>query len=369
MTARMLDSRTPSLRIAFLDSWLQQTVEGSGTAAAIGGLGQGLVQRGHRVTRISPTSGWPPSLTLRRLLFNIYLPALLRSLTYDLIVGVDIDGCLWAGRDNHTPYVCAVKGVIAEESTYERGAVRWQLWSLSRLERLNVRRAPLVITDTDYCRRMVCQHYGIPVERVKLVPAGIALERWRKVLDSASVQRAPCTILCVARQYPRKRVADLLQAFVQVRQHMPRARLVIIGAGPEHDQLRMLARQLCIEDSTHFLGGVPDDNEVVMWYKRSTIFCLPSIQECMGIVFLEAMASGLPIVTTTAAAMPEVVPQRQAGILVPPMNPSAIATALIELLEQPEVRATYGAFGQAYVQQYDWEIITDQFLRMIYECI
>lgn len=355
----------PPLRIAFLDSWLQQVAEGSGTAAAIGGLGRALRARGHQVTRIAPTGAWPANLTARRLLFNLSLPALLRRLPYDLIVGFDIDGFLVAGRAPG-PYVCSVKGVIAEELQHERGAVRRLLWSLSRLERHNARAAPLVLTTSAYCRDRIGAHYGVPPGRVRLVPEGIDLARWRRLLDApGGPAREGRTILCVARQYPRKHVDDLLRAFALLRPHHPGARLVIIGDGPEHRRLRALAAALDLGRSALLLGALPDDDAVVGWYRRAGIFCLPSVQEGFGIVFLEAMAAGLPIVATTAAAVPEVVPHGQAGALVPPGDIPALADALAELLARPALRQTYGAFGREHVARYAWDTVAGSFLAAV----
>lgn len=347
------------MRIAFLDSWLQQVAEGSGTAAAIGGLGRALRAHGHHVARIAPPVAWPPNLTLRRLLFNLYVPALLRALPYDLIVGVDIDGVLVAGRVT-TPYVCSVKGVIAEELQHERGNVRRLLWLLSRLERINARRAPLVITTSDYCRRSIQHHYGVPAERIRQVPEGIDLAAW----PPPSPRGAGQTILCVARQYPRKRIADLIRAFAHVWQHLPAAELVIIGDGPEHNNLRALATELNLGSACRLLGAIPDDDEVKAWYYRADLFCLPSVQEGFGIVFLEAMAAGLPVVATTAAAIPEVVPHGEAGLLVPPGDVPALAAALTTLLADSALRQRYGAFGREYVARFDWMRIAERFLEV-----
>jgi glycosyltransferase involved in cell wall biosynthesis len=256
--------------------------------------------------------------------------------------------------------------VIAEELQHERGAVRLLLWSLSRLERINARRAPLVLTTSDYCRRKIVQHYGVAVEKIRLVPEGIDLPRWRARLDApGGPARDGRTILCVAREYPRKHIADLLRAFAALLPRVPDARLAIIGDGPEHAALRALAAELGLGPEARFLGGIPDDDDVIDWYRRSAIFCLPSVQEGFGIVFLEAMASGLPIVATTAAAIPEVVPHRRAGTLAPPGDVPALAVALAELLERPALRQAYSDFGRQHVQQYDWDNVAAIFLDAV----
>jgi glycosyltransferase involved in cell wall biosynthesis len=95
------------------------------------------------------------------------------------------------------------------------------------------------------------------------------------------------------------------------------------------------------------------------------VFCLPSVQEGFGIVFLEAMASGLPVVATTAAAIPEVVPDRRAGTLVPPGDVPALADALADLLRSPARRAAMAAFGSEHVRRYDWDRVAETFLGAV----
>ena len=357
------------MRIAFLDSWLQDAASGSGTAVAIGGLARSLIERGHQVERLAPLGRWPRNLLLRRLWFNVTLPRRLARDHYDLCVGFDIDGVRVSGALGQS-YVCSIKGVLAEESRCERGWPRLMLWTLSRLERLNARRAPLVLSTSRYCCERIQAHYGVPAERLALVPEGIDLHLWSPIGDAAALaaadaRREPCTVLCVARQYPRKRVIDVIAAFPQLLAQRPEARLVVIGDGPEHGALCRQVEDLGIGASVQLLGALASDQEVRAWYQRASIFCLPSIQEGFGIVFLEAMASGLPVVSTTATAIPEVVPHGQAGLLVPPRDPAALAEAMLTLLGDTALRDRCRQFGREHARRYSWDQVASVFLKAV----
>jgi glycosyltransferase involved in cell wall biosynthesis len=344
MTHRMTHGDQKPLRIALLDSWLQSAVEGSGTAVGIGGLEEALRTIGHRVDRIAPPVSHLP-ITLRRLLFNLRLPLRFDPSPYDLVVGFDWDG-VWLREQrtknkgtkeqskiqNRVPrrgeskmdviqnpkskiqnriiqnrYVCSIKGIIAEELQFERGRIRLLFTLLARLEGRNARRADRVITTSAYCRARIAYHYRVPPERIGIVPEGIDVGAWTAALESTPPRSDPRpTILCVARQYPRKRVIDLIEAFAILRRHLPDSQLRVVGDGPEHERLMARARSLGVADAVAFLGGLPDE-DVKREYAHCDVFCLPSAQEGFGIVFLEAMVAGKPIVSTTAAAIPEVV--------------------------------------------------------------
>jgi glycosyltransferase involved in cell wall biosynthesis len=160
-------------------------------------------------------------------------------------------------------------------------------------------------------------------------------------------------------------VGDLIHAFRTVHGRLPSARLVVIGDGPEHGALQARVERLGLGDAVRLLGALADDGEVRDWYRRSAIFCLPSIQEGFGIVFLEAMASGLPVVSTTATAIPEVVPHGRAGLLVPPRDPAALAEALHTLLTDSALQARCRAFGREHVGPFSWDRVAERFLAAV----
>ncbi|MFQ5678692.1 MAG: glycosyltransferase family 4 protein [Gemmatimonadota bacterium] len=352
--------RAGGLRIGFLNSWPLDPAVGSGSAAAIVGLGAALEAQGHRVTHLGP----PPDAHGRlrqRLRYNLAVrrPALRGR--FDLLVGFDLDGFLTSGR-TRAPYVVALKGIVADERRLETGMARARLGLLTAPEAWNARRASVVIVTSRYSREVAVRRYGLPRERVRVVPEGIDLAEWGRPPRRPGSARSEHTVLSVARQYRRKNTATLLRAFARVRAELPDARLRIVGDGPELPRLRTLATHLGLGESARFLGALRTAAEVRAEYANADLFCLPSRQEGFGIVFLEAMAAGLPVVASHAAAVPEVVPDGRAGRLVDPGNPEALAAALLELLRDAELRSHYGHFARTHVRRYAWPGIARLFL-------
>jgi glycosyltransferase involved in cell wall biosynthesis len=170
-------------------------------------------------------------------------------------------------------------------------------------------------------------------------------------------------ILSVARQYPRKNTGALVRAFARLRRSVPGARLRVVGGGPRLPALRELAADLGLGGAATFLGEVEDADRVRAEYRRADLFCLPSLQEGFGIVFLEAMAAGLPIVAGRTAAVPEVVPHGEVGLLVSPRDEAALAVALERLAREPETRRAMGRAGRERVRRFTWEEVARTFLE------
>jgi phosphatidyl-myo-inositol dimannoside synthase len=281
---------------------------------------------------------------------------------------VDLDGFLWARRRS-LPFVVSLKGVIADELKNERGWVRLLLAIQARWERLNARRADVVIAPSSYSAEVALREYGVAAEKIAVVPEPIELERWMSLF--AAARRRPSggpTILCVARMYPRKRICDLLEAAALLRHRMPGMRVRIVGKGPEWDQIARLHGALSLAETVSLLGDV-SPGRLAEEYVSAHIFCLPSVQESFGIVFLEAMAAGLPIVACRAAAIPEVVEDGVTGLLVPPREPASLARALEALALDPERARAMGEAGQRAVPAYVPQRVATQFLEAVRLCL
>jgi len=355
-------NESASLDILFLDSWFADRVRGSGSAVAIAGLADGLRSLGHQVTILRPRVLLGPT-DITRIVANIGFRARVRSLEADLIVGFDIDGCL-LGRSS-VPYVVALKGVAADELQYEHGWTRARFRILSRLERRNARRADRVIVTSEHSRGVATEAYGLESKGVGIVPEGLDLGVWKGFERASREQGDPPSIVSVARQYRRKNTAVLIRAMALVREAVPGVRLTVLGDGPEVPRLRALVGSLGLSDSVEMVGAVDGVREVRNQLAQADVFCLPSRQEGFGIVFLEAMAAGLPIVAADCGAVPETAPHGEVSILVAPDDVEGLAAALVDLLTNAELRRRLAAGGGARWRRFGWPEVAVRFLSEV----
>jgi len=286
----------------------------------------------------------------------------------DLVVGFDFDGSLLSPGSIRVPFVAALKGVMADEARFETGASLRRFRMLIPLEARNARSADRVICTSWYSARQAAREYGVRRGQIRVVPEGIDVSAWSSVAGQAAELgirgTGGTTILSVARQYRRKNTASLLRAVERLRRTWPDVRLRIVGEGPELVRLRTLSDHLRLGDTVRFVGSVEGIEALQREYATADVFCLPSLQEGFGIVFLEAMAAGLPIVAARTGAAPEVVPHDEVALLVDPEDDAALAEALERLLADVGLRRTLGEAGAQRWRSYDWSSVASRFLSV-----
>jgi glycosyltransferase involved in cell wall biosynthesis len=313
-----------------------------------------------------PLGQGPREFLHHRLRFNMALPSLLeRRGPWDLIVGFDVDGVFLPNQEA-CPLVVSLKGVAADEARFETGAHRALLHTLARFEARNVARAHRVVVPSRYSAQVAAKHYRIPSARLTVVPEGLKLGPWRAIREERARTQSPSpTLLSVARQYPRKDTATLIRAMARLEGQWPQLHLRVLGGGPELSRLRRLVQELGLEPRVTLEGPVPDAT-IREAFREAQIFVLPSKQEGFGIVFLEAMAAGLPVIAARAGATPEVVRDGETGILVPPGDPDALAQAIQHLLETPNKRRAMARAGIQRSAQYEPSRVARLFLQRIH---
>jgi glycosyltransferase involved in cell wall biosynthesis len=342
------------VRIRFLTSTPLDIRQGSGTYVGIHVLARALTALGHSVEYETPRLHFR-IYTLQRLVFNRSLRA---APEFDLTVGFDMDGYRIAAAPHH---VASLKGVIADEVRFESGMTRLTMGLQARCEKVHVRRAGRVLVTSRYSGERAQEFYGLR-EFPAVVPELIDLAEWRKLLaEHPASASARFTALFVGRFYRRKRVDVLLRAAAALRSSIPELEVRIVGAGPCGPQLRQLAGELQLSGTVTWLGDVTR-SQLIEEYNRCQVFCLPSVQEGFGIVLLEAMAAGKPIVAARAAAIPEVAPH---AVLVDPDSVTALAAGIEELYGSPEKRAAQAIAGAQWVEQFDAPRVAQSFLKAV----
>jgi glycosyltransferase involved in cell wall biosynthesis len=193
--------------------------------------------------------------------------------------------------------------------------------------------------------------------RIAVVPPGIDLDVFLPAAAAATAR--PRTVLFLGSLERRKGVDTLLDAFAAIAGSHPDVALRLAGSGSLEDEIRSRVARPPLAGRVELLGWVKRD-EVPALLRSSTLLCLPSVGEPLGMSALEALASGLPAVVTDAGGVAELVPDA-GGRKVPPGDPRALAGAIDELLRlRPAELARLGARNRTAAERYSWEAAVDR---------
>jgi glycosyltransferase involved in cell wall biosynthesis len=224
---------------------------------------------------------------------------------------------------------------------------RW--YGFTRMQARVARRLPIVTVSTS-SRDDIVREMDVARERVSIVPLGVDTEVFRPLPDR---RRVPGRILVTtSADVPLKGLDPLLRALAILRARQP-AELVVVGRPRTDGPIPRLLDELALNGSVRFTGYVPDA-ELVALYAEAEAAVVPSLYEGFSLPAVEAMACGLPLVATTAGALPEVV--GDSALLVPPGDPQALADQLTALLADPGLRLSLGERGRLRVaSRFTWE--------------
>lgn len=210
--------------------------------------------------------------------------------------------------------------------------------------------ASVVFVRSENIRRSLTEQYHVKPDNVEVVYAGSNLNRVESAQET-SVGRDPYSILFVGLDWERKGGPELLVAFRRLQQTHPQARLIIAGSSPD------IPADL---DGVEVIGKVSIDR-LGLLYQRAGIFCLPTKREPFGIVFLEAMEHGLPVVGTDIGAQVDFIRDGETGYRVPVLDPEALATALCRLCDDPQGAKEMGRRGEQLIRdRYNWNSVVEK---------
>jgi glycosyltransferase involved in cell wall biosynthesis len=221
---------------------------------------------------------------------------------------------------------------------------RYLLGPFRHVDRAFMRSAARIVAISDAVRDFHIRA-GLPAEKLVTIHYGLDEQPMRPSevtpADAGVPVDAPL-LLAIGRLIQQKDHATLLAAFARLRERRADARLAILGWGRLEHETQARANALGLGDSVLLPGRV----EPSAWLERADVFAHSSRWEGFGIVLLEAMLAGLPIVATKVSAVPEIVVDGSTGLLVEPGDPEAMAEAFDRLLDEPDLRHTLGEAGR-----------------------
>ncbi len=214
------------------------------------------------------------------------------------------------------------------------------------------RRMPSVLTVSHSSLRDISAQMGVDPDRMAVVPVGVDHDIFRPL---PGVSRVPGRIMTTASaDVPMKGLVPLLEAVAKARTER-HVELVIIGRLRPESKIPRLIDSLGIGGAVRFVSGISDD-EVVKLYAEAEVAVVPSLYEGFSLPAVEAMSCGVPLVATTGGAIPEVVGEDGVtGLLVPPGDPAALASGIVQALDDAGLRARLGAAGRDRVMsKFTW---------------
>ena len=252
---------------------------------------------------------------------------------------------IWIGRLRRTPVVVNYRGGEAEE--FFQKSFRWVRPSLKRVA--------AVIVPSDFLAK-VFRRRDIDVHIVRNI---VDIKRFTSH-GMRSQQRQDCPHLLVTRNLePIYDIGTALRALRRIHEAFPGARLTVCGSGPERENLMALARELEVGDAVTFTGRL-DNNRIAGLYQSADVMINPSLADNMPISILEALACGVPVVSTNVGGVPYLVTHNKTALLVTPGDDKAMAEAVITILSTPALGDSLVKAGYRKIDDYTWPRVRGQ---------
>ena len=219
------------------------------------------------------------------------------------------------------------------------------------------------IAVSSAARRVVVEHLG---GDAVLIPNGVSVQRFAGAQPLPGQPDVPTVAFLGRIDEGRKGLAVLLEALSELVELVPDVRLLVAGPG-DVDEVRE-AIPVSLRQHVELLGLVSDEDKARV-YASGDVYCAPNTHgESFGIVLIESMATGTPVVASDLEAFRRVLEDGASGVLVPVGDPASLAVALAELLRDPDRRALLAEAGRRTVQQYDWSTVTARIVE-VYETV
>jgi glycosyltransferase involved in cell wall biosynthesis len=288
------------------------------------------------------------------------------------------------------PKIYTFHALLAEEesSSVSYGLYKWYSWRkyikpiwfsvyllFSRwLEKKALNDSEKIISLSEFTSRCLTEVHRINTTKIAKIPAGVNTEKFKPSSDKEAVYNAlglpkdELILFTVRRLVPRMGLDNLIKAMPAVLKKIPNVFLVIGGQGPLYPQLKFLIEALKLEERVILTGFIPDE-KLPLYYQASDLFVLPSkLLEGFGIVTLEALASGVPVLATPVGGSIEILSKLDKELIFKDISSESIASLLIQYLAEGEKRVNLQHKCRKFVlENYSWDKVMRQIEKLFLE--
>ncbi|MCW3983450.1 MAG: glycosyltransferase family 4 protein [Candidatus Bathyarchaeota archaeon] len=238
-------------------------------------------------------------------------------------------------------------------------------------------RARKIIAVSHFTKWELTNYYKIPAHKIRVIHNGVDIQKFQPATDKRKIKAAlgfnpdDIAIVSVGRLYARKGLFTLIESMPAVVKRFPNAKFIISGKGQSDEMQKLIAHatRLGVINNIVFTGYYPD-KKLPLLYQAADVFAFSTFYEHHPFAVLEALATGLPVVTTTVGGIPETIQSGKNGFLVKPFDEKAFADRILHLLEHPAEASEMGVKArQTVVEQLDWRIVVKDAMKVYQEAL
>jgi glycosyltransferase involved in cell wall biosynthesis len=250
-------------------------------------------------------------------------------------------------------------------------------WFLRIFENRMLERSNKIIAVSEYTKRELLKYYKLDENKIRVIHNGVDVNKFKPTNDKLKAKAElgfnlqDKAILYVGRLYARKGLFTLIESMPPVIRKFKNAKFIISGKGLS-DELGKLAKhaaKLGVKDKIVFAGYFPD-KKLPKLYQAADVFAFSTFYENLPFAVLEAMSTGLPVVTTNVGGIPEMIEDGKNGFLVQPFNSQELADRVLYFLEHPAASSEMALLARKTIEErFDWRLIVKKVLKVYNEAL
>jgi glycosyltransferase involved in cell wall biosynthesis len=250
-------------------------------------------------------------------------------------------------------------------------------WFLRIFEEKMLNRSYRLIAVSDFTRRELVQYYKIKESKIRVIHNGVDINKFKPAADKRRVKEElgfnpnDIAILSVGRLYARKGLFTLIESMPSVVKKFKNAKFIISGKGQSDEMKKLIAHaeRLSVKDNIVFTGYFPD-KKLPKLYQAADVFAFSTFYEHHPFAVLEALSTGLPVVTTKVGGIPETITDGKNGFMCEPFNSKEFSDRILYLLEHPVEASEMGRLARKTIEaRFDWRIVVKKALAVYDEAL